>query len=170
MFQIDTERLRLRHLDAEDAPMILDLLNDAGFLRYIGDRGVRSLDDARTYIAEGPVESYRRHGFGLNHVGLRDASGASIGMCGLLKREHLPDPDIGFALLPAHVSRGYAREAAQAVIAHARDMLGVRRILATTALDNAASIRLLEQLGFRFEGLVRSPGYEGDSRLFAWSA
>lgn len=165
MFQLETERLILRHLDADDAPMMLELLNEESFLRNIGDRGVRSLDDARAYIENGPMASYRQFGFGLNRVALRDA-GPAIGICGLLQRPHLDHPDIGFALLPRYWSRGYAREAALAVLADGRTRLGLRRILATTAQENPESIRLLLQIGFHFDSLLQAPGYDQPSRLF----
>ena len=168
MFLIETERLALRHLSTEDAEMMLELLNEPSYIRNIGDRGVRSLEQARAHIENGPIASYQRHGFGLNRVALRDA-GPAIGICGLLKREHLEHPDIGFALLPRYWSRGYALEAARAVIAHAQRNLGLRRILATTALENADSIRLLGKIGFLGEGLIQSPGYDAPSRLFAWT-
>jgi RimJ/RimL family protein N-acetyltransferase len=169
MFRIETQRLIITHLTPEDAGFMLELLNQESFIRNIGDRGVRSVDDARAYIENGPMASYARHGFGLNRVALRDA-GAVIGICGLLKRDHLDHPDIGFALLPGFWSQGYAREAADAVIAHGREQLGLRRILATTALDNVDSIRLLEKMGFQFESLIQSPGYDDASRLFSWTA
>lgn len=164
---IETGRLHIRHLAADDAEWMLELLNEASFIRNIGDRGVRDLDGARAYIEAGPIASYARHGFGLNRVSLR-AGGLPIGICGLLKRDHLEHPDIGFALLPRYWSQGYAREAAEAVIAHGRRTFGMQRILATTALDNTDSIRLLQKLGFAAEGLIQSPGYEQQSRLFAW--
>jgi ribosomal-protein-alanine N-acetyltransferase len=169
MFRIETERLVITHLSSDDASFMLELLNQESFIRNIGDRGVRSVDDARAYIENGPMASYARHGFGLNRVALRDA-GPVIGICGLLKRDHLDHPDIGFALLPGFWSQGYAREAADAVMAHGRGQLGLRRILATTALDNVDSIRLLEKMGFQFESLIQSPGYDDASRLFAWTA
>jgi [ribosomal protein S5]-alanine N-acetyltransferase len=165
MFQLTTERLILRHLDADDAPMILRLLNEESFLRNIGDRGVRSLEDARAYIQSGPVASYQQFGFGLNRVALRD-DGPGIGICGLLQRPYLDHPDIGFALLPEYWSRGYAREAALAVLDDGRTRLGLRTILATTALENPESIRLLLQIGFRFDRLLQTPGYDQPSRLF----
>lgn len=167
VFRIETARLVLSHLTADDAGFMLELLNQESFIRNIGDRGVRDLDGARAYIQAGPVASYARHGFGLNRMALRDG-GAAVGMCGLLKRDHLEHPDIGFALLPRYWSQGYAREAAEAVLAHGRQAFGLRRVLATTAMDNVDSIQLLQKLGFVAEGLIQSPGYDGPSRLFAW--
>lgn len=156
----------MRRLTIDDAEFILALLNEPSFLRYIGDKKVRNLDDARQYILNGPVGSYERHGFGLNCVELRE-SHTPIGMCGLLKRDELSDPDIGFALLPDFWSKGFAFEAAQAVLKDARESLKIQRILAITSLDNDASITLLERLGFRFEDIVQlSPNGER-LRLFS---
>jgi [ribosomal protein S5]-alanine N-acetyltransferase len=142
-----TPRLSLRQLDADDAPFVLELLNDADFLRYIGDRKVRTLEQARAYIANGPVASYREFGFGLLHTSLKD--GTPIGLCGLLQRDFLPDPDIGFALLPAYRARGYCAEAAGAVLGHADST--IRRIGAIVQPDNAASLALLAKLGFELD-------------------
>jgi RimJ/RimL family protein N-acetyltransferase len=165
MTVLETERLSLRKLTVDDAEFILALLNEPSFLRYIGDKKVRNLDDARQYILNGPVASYERHGFGLNCVELRE-SHTPIGMCGLLKREELPDPDIGFALLPDFWNKGFAFEASEAVLRDARESLNLHRILAITSLDNDASISLLERLGFRFEKIVQlSPNGE-QLRLF----
>jgi len=162
MTVLETERLSLRKLTVDDAEFILTLLNDPAFLRYIGDKKVRNLDDARQYILNGPVASYERHGFGLNCVELRESQ-TPIGMCGLLKRDELPDPDIGFALLPDFCRKGFAFEAASAVLKEAQNL---PRILAITSLDNEASINLLQRLGFRFEKVVQlSPDGE-QLRLF----
>ena len=166
MTVLETERLSLRRLTVDDAEFILALLNEPSFLRYIGDKKVRNLDDARQYILNGPVASYERHGFGLNCVELRE-SHTPIGMCGLLKRAELPDPDIGFALLPDFWNQGFAFEAAEAVLRDARERLEIQRILAITSLDNEASISLLQRLGFRFEKVVQlSPSGE-QLRLFS---
>lgn len=164
MTVLETERLSLRKLTVDDAEFILALLNEPSFLRYIGDKKVRNLDDARQYILNGPIASYERHGFGLNCVELRE-SHTPIGMCGLLKREELPDPDIGFALLPDFWNQGFAFEAAEAVL---KDAGNLQRILAITSLDNEASINLLQRLGFRFERVVQlAPDHE-QLRLFVF--
>jgi len=166
MNELATERLRLRPFDLGDAAFALRLLNEPGFLRHIGDKGVRTLEDARAYLADGPLASYARHGFGLLAVVPR-AGGEPLGMCGLLKRDVLPDPDVGFALLAAHEGRGYAFEAASAVLADARERLGLARIVALVAPDNARSIRLLERLGMFPEGAVRLAEGDAPCRLFA---
>jgi RimJ/RimL family protein N-acetyltransferase len=149
-----TARLQLRELAPRDAPFILVLLNEPSFIQNIGDRGVRSLADAHDYLVNGPIASYTRHGFGLYLVELA-ATEEPIGICGILQREALPDPDLGFAFLPAYWGRGFAFEAAAAVRTYARSELGVGRLLAITSPRNDASIRLLERLGFRFERMTR---------------
>ena len=152
---LETDRLRIRQLSAEqDAEFILKLLNEPSFIENIGDRNVRTLDDARLYIINGPLVSYDRYGFGLWAVDLKE-SNATIGMCGLLKREVLEHVDIGYALLPEYWSRGYAREAVAGVLAHAEQNLKLERVLAVVNPDNEKSIRLLEELGFGYERMVQ---------------
>lgn len=165
MLPIETERLRLSRLTLDDAPFILELLNSPGFLRFVGDRGVRTLEAARRYLAEGPLASYARHGFGLYRVALR-GDGAPIGICGILKRDTLDDADLGFALLPAFEGRGYASEAAAATLVHGQEDLGLKRLAAITDPDNAGSIRVLERAGFRFEGRVRLLASEPELNLY----
>ena len=149
MTLLETERLTLRDASLEDAEFILRLLNEPSFLRFIGDRGVRTLDDAIRYIADRLIESYVRNGFGLWIVERRDAP-ARVGICGLVKRQALPDPDIGFAFLPEYWFKGYASESATAVRDHAFATLRLPRLLAVANADNAPSIRLLAKLGFEF--------------------
>jgi len=165
---IETTRLQLRQLTFYDAPFILELVNEPGWLRFIGDKGVRNLDDACRYLRQGPMASYERLGFGLYAVTLKD-DGTLLGMCGLLKRETLPDIDIGFAFLQRHQGRGYAYEAAAATIAHARQHLGLKRILAITTQDNDSSAKVLGKIGMRFHSLIESSG-EADLRLFELAA
>ena len=165
MTVIETERLILRRLCAADAAFILDLVNDPDWLRYIGDKDVHDLGAAERYIENGPVAMYARHGFGLYCVE-RKSDRAAIGMCGLIRRETLPDVDIGFAFLPAHRARGYAREAARATLEYGRDVLGLPRVVAITSPDNDASGRLLEAIGLSFEGLREYPGDERPIRYY----
>lgn len=162
---LETGRLVLRLIVAEDAPFILELLNDPSFLRFIGDRGVRTLDDARAYIEKGPSASYARFGFGLWLAQLRN-DGTPIGMCGLLKRDTLDDVDIGFAYLPAFRGQGYAHEAAAAVMVHGRLALGIPRIVAIVSPENVASIRLLEKIGLAFDRRIDLNGDGRDTCLF----
>lgn len=137
-----------------DAAFVLALLNEPSFIRHIGDRKIRSLEAATDYIETGPWSRPGGPGIGLRVVELRE-SGDAIGICGLLKRDTLVAPDIGFAFLPAYWSRGYAMEAAAAVLRHGREALGHPRIMAIVSPDNAASIRLLEKLGLRRERFAR---------------
>ncbi len=169
MIVLETDRLVLRRLTLNDAPFILELLNEPSFLRFIGDRGVRSLQDARLYILNGPIASYDQRGFGLYLVFLRE-TGDPIGICGLLKRDVLPDPDVGFAFLPAYWRQGYAFESATAILAHARESLDLKRVVAITSPDNVASIGVLEKMGMKFEKMVRLQGDTRDVRLFAREA
>lgn len=163
---LETERLTLRALSLDDAPFALSLLNEPSFHRYIGDRGVRTIEDAREYLRKGALESYARNGFGMMLVELRE-SGEAIGMCGLVKRDALPDVDIGFAFLPKHWSRGYAYESAAAVLEHARRELGIARVAGIVSPDNTSSIRVLEKLGLTFERMVRMAGDTHDIRYYA---
>jgi RimJ/RimL family protein N-acetyltransferase len=151
-----TQRLRVRRFVTDDAPFIVELLNDPGWIRYIGKRNVRTIEDAKGYLAKGPIDMYARLGFGLYLVELVDTR-EPIGMCGLIKRPALEDVDIGFAFLPRYAGQGYAFEAATAVMAHAR-ALGLDRIVAIVTRDNERSRRLLDRLGFRFERLHESGG------------
>jgi RimJ/RimL family protein N-acetyltransferase len=166
---IETDRLVLRRLSTDDAEFINELLNQPSFLRYIGDKEVRNNADAVRYIQTGPIASYDRFGFGLYLVELKE-TGASIGICGLLKRDSLPDVDVGFAFLPSYWSRGYAFESASAVMTYGREVLGLRRIVAITSPDNDSSIRLLERIGLRFEGLIKLSEDQSEVRLFGSSA
>lgn len=154
----------LRELTGADAPFILELLNEEGFLRFIGDKGVRDLDDARDYIAQGPADSYGRHGFGLYAVCLK--SGTAIGICGLVKRDALPDPDLGFAFLARYGSQGYAVESARAMMAFARERLKLPRIVAITSPDNRRSIAVLEKVGLTFDRYLTLQQGAAPVRLF----
>ena len=169
MTVLETERLVLRKLHADDAEFIVGLLNQPSFLRYIGDKEVRNNEDAVRYIETGPIASYERFGFGLYLVELKE-TGVPIGMCGLLKRDSLPDVDIGFAFLPDYWSRGYAFESAAAVMDYGRETLRLRRIVAITSPDNDASIKLLEKIGLRFERMIKLAEDQPEVRLFGTSA
>lgn len=147
LLPLRTERLVLRELDDADAPFLLELLNEPAFIANIADRGVRNIDDALAYLRAGPQASYAKHGYGLWRIALADTDEV-IGMCGILKRDTLPDPDLGYALLSRHEGNGYAIEAAAATLRAAREYLGIGRVLAITHPDNAGSIRLLRKLGF----------------------
>lgn len=147
---LETERLVLRRLSTGDSAFILGLVNEPSWLRFIGDKGVATLEDAERYIRNGPLEMYARLGFGLYLVELKE-SGVPIGICGLIKRETLEDVDLGFAFLPRFWGNGYAFESASATLSFGKRALGLSRIVAITSPDNVRSVKLLERLGFRFE-------------------
>jgi RimJ/RimL family protein N-acetyltransferase len=140
---------------AGDAEFIFRILNSPKFIKYIGDRGVRSVDDARDFIENRYRQSYRDHGFGLYTVELK-SNKELVGMCGFVRRETLPEPDIGFAFLPEHEGMGYGIESASAVLKYGLDELRFTKVLAITTPDNAASGKLLDKLGFVFERLIES--------------
>jgi RimJ/RimL family protein N-acetyltransferase len=157
--------LLLRQFSAEDAEFIFEQVNEPSFIQNIGDRGVRTLDDARAYISNGPVASYAKNGFGLFLVALKE-TGESIGMCGLIKRDTLIDVDIGYAFLPKFWGKGYAVEAARSVKAYAKDVIGLKRIVAITNPANESSIHVLEKIGLRFERMVRLSADDIELKLF----
>lgn len=150
---LETDRLFLRRFNIDDAPFIMEMLNDPLWLRFIGDKGVRTLDDARDYLVKGPLAMYEREGFGL-YLTARKDDGAAIGMCGLIKRDALDDVDIGFAFLPEFRTHGYALESASAMLAYGKDVFGLKRIVAIVSPDNERSARLLKKLGMTFEKSV----------------
>jgi RimJ/RimL family protein N-acetyltransferase len=164
--EIDTPRLTLRRLQDTDAAFVLELLNQPSFIQFIGDRNVRTLDAARDYIDNNPLRSYAAHGYGLLLTQLKTDT-TPIGMCGLVKREYFPDPDIGFAFLPAYWSQGFALEAATAVIDRAFATQAMHRILAIVQPDNAASIKLLGKLGFTGGRFFKSATTEPELLLLA---
>lgn len=166
---IETERLTLRHLSTDDAPFILELLNDPSFIQNIGDRNVRTIADAESYITKGPVTSYEKNGFGLDLVVLKE-TGESIGMCGLIKRDTLEDVDIGYAFLPRFWSKGYAVESASAVLEYGQQVHGLKRIVGITLEENKGSVRVLEKIGLKFEKMVKLAGDDEELMLFAIDA
>ena len=146
----ETERLILREADADDAEFILDLLNQPSFKKFIGDRGVRNADQAGEYISSRFINSYRDNGFGLYVMELK-ADATPVGLCGFVKRESLPFPDIGFALLPQFEKQGLGFEAATAVMQYGKANLSLRRVLAITSIDNESSGRLLDKIGLAYD-------------------
>jgi RimJ/RimL family protein N-acetyltransferase len=187
---LETERLIVREIESSDDAFILDLLNQPSFIKYIGDRNVRNLEQAREFIENRYRASYRENGYGLYAVELKgefatpsedeSASGverseiqnpkSTIGMCGFVRRETLPDADIGFAFLPQFERKGYAFESAAAVMEYGRETLGLKRVLAITSVDNESSGRLLAKLGFKFDGLITLAGDPEEIKLFSTGA
>lgn len=162
---LQTARLSLRRLTLDDAGLMLAIWNDPAFIRNVSDRGIRTIAEARQAMTEGPLKLYEDFGYGPYRVSIAD-SDMPIGICGIFRREGLDDPDIGYALLPDHYARGFAHEAAVAVVDHARNDLGIRRLVAVVSPDNTRSIRLLGKLGLEFEKMVRLPGDDYDVSLY----
>jgi [ribosomal protein S5]-alanine N-acetyltransferase len=164
---LETERLTLRWLDVKDAPFILELVNDPAWIQFIGDKGIKNLEDAKKYILNGPVDMYNKMGFGLYLVERKEDL-TPLGMCGLIKRDSLEDVDIGFAFLEKFRSKGYGYESAAAVIEYGVQKLGLKRIVAITSIDNVASGTLLEKAGLRFEKIISDSGE--NLKLFGYNA
>lgn len=163
---LETERTILRQVTEDDAAFILDLLNQPSFIRYIGDRKVRSLEQAREYVESRFTRSYQKFGFGMWAIELK-ADKTPIGICGFVRRETLPDADIGFALLSQFERKGYALETAAATMRYGSEKLNLGRVLAITSQDNEASGKLLEKLGFKFEGLIKISDDSEEAKLFS---
>jgi RimJ/RimL family protein N-acetyltransferase len=162
----ESKTLSAGHRAYDDCEFIFDLVNEPSFKRYIGDKGVRTLDDAREYLRNGPIGSYENHGFGLYLVS-RSSDETPLGICGLVKREEFDSPDLGFAFLERHWTNGYAYESSVAAIEHAGKQLGFKHILAMVDAENKSSRKLLEKLGFRFEKMARMPGGSEDICRYA---
>jgi len=163
---LETERLILQQASPEDAGVILALLNDSAFIRNIGDRGIRTLDEARNYIQDRLVASYENYGFGM-YLAVVKETGAPAGLCGLVKRVGLEDVDIGYALLPRHRSKGYATEASLAVKEYAKNTVRLKRLIAITNPDNQGSIRVLEKIGLEFEKMIKLSEDDIELKLYA---
>lgn len=163
---LTTQRLRLRWLSVDDAGLLLSIWNDPAFVRHVGDRGIRTRDEAVQAFSDGPLKLYSEYGYGPYRVSLRE-NDESIGICGLFRRDNLDDPDVGFALLPQYCGKGYAGEAAMAVVEHAQYGLGLPRLTAIVSPGNAVSIGLIEKLGLRFERMIRMQGDSDDISLYS---
>jgi ribosomal-protein-alanine N-acetyltransferase len=164
--ELETARLSLRRFVFDDAPHVVELLNQPSFIRNIGDRGVRNADDAHRYLHDGPMAMYEKYGFGLWHCSRR-TDGAFVGMCGLLKRDILPDVDVGYAFLPEHWGQGYAFEAANATVELGAGKFGLKRVIGVVSDHNTASIRVLEKIGMSYERMFPMRPDEPEVRLYA---
>ena len=162
--ELETPRLTLRRLQFDDAPFLVELLNEPSFIENIGDKCVRSVEDAHRYLREGPMAMYEKFGFGLWHTARKD--GVAVGMCGLLKRDNLPDADVGYAFLPAFWGQGFALEATAATLRHGARKFGLTRVLGVVSEGNAGSIRVLEKLGMNFERMFSMQDAEPAARLY----
>jgi len=161
-----TNRLVIRHLTLDDAAFMVKLLNEESFIRYIADKNVRNITDAENHLRTGPMASYKEFGYGLNIVTLK-GSGKPIGICGLLKRDELQHPDLGFAFLPNYCGKGFALEAADAVLKQSINTHSLKTILAVTLPDNLSSNKLLEKVGFIRHGMVEL--YNSQNNLYQFT-
>lgn len=163
---LETERLIIREIIESDAEFILDLLNQPSFIKYIGDRNVRTIEDAKNFLETRYRKSYADNGYGLFLVESKE-SGTSLGICGFVKRDNFQYADIGFAFLPQFEKRGYALESAAAMMKYGKEILGFEEVLAITTQDNESSGKLLNKLGFKFDELIEMPNNEV-LKLFSW--
>lgn len=160
-----TDRLIVRPFTFDDCDFIINLLNQASFIRYIADKNVRNTDDAKQYLLAGPMASYDKFGFGLSMVMLKSTN-TPIGMCGLLKRDELNHPDLGYAFLTEYCGAGYALESAKSVLAAGVEKYNLSTVLAVTLPDNARSNHLLQQADFNQNGTI--PLYGSDNNLYVF--
>ncbi len=165
---IETDRLKLRAITIDDTELMLAVWNDPAFMRNVMDRGIRTPEEAREALQEGALKIFSDFGYGPYCMSLK-SGGSMIGICGLFRRENLDDPDIGFAVLPDYCGQGYAGEAAAAVVAYARDDLGLGALTAIVSPGNAASIRLIEKLGLTFDSMITMPGEDDAICLYSMS-
>ncbi|QBP42310.1 GNAT family N-acetyltransferase [Paenisporosarcina antarctica] len=163
---LETERLILRQINTDDAEFMLSLLNEPDWIKYIGDRGIQTVEAAKKYIQDGPMTMYEEHGIGLYLVELKESE-TPIGICGLIQRDFLKDVDLGFAIGSKYWGSGYAFEAAQATLTYGNEVLGFQRIAGFTSLDNEKSANLLLKLGMIEEGNIKFASTLEDVRLFA---
>jgi RimJ/RimL family protein N-acetyltransferase len=163
---IQTQRLGLREFTLNDTPFIIELLNSPGWLRFIGDRNVKTEEQAKSYLEKGPIKSYLENGFGLCLVE-RKEDNLPVGMCGIIKRENLENPDIGFAFLPDYTGKGYAYEIASATMIYAKDKLKINNVYAITVSENEKSIKLLEKIGLKFIKKIFLPDDKEELLLFS---
>ncbi len=162
---ISTERLRLRPVTVDDAELMLAVWNDPAFIHNVADRGIRTVEDAREAIQAGAQKLFDEYGYGPCCMSLK-TNGLMIGICGLFRRDNLDDPDIGFAVLPEYCGKGYAGEAALAVVEYARATLGIAALTAIVSPTNAPSIGLIEKLGLSFQRMITMPGDDHEIRLY----
>lgn len=165
MTLIDTDRLSIRYIKVEDFNFIFRLLNDPSWIKYIGDKGIKTEDDAKNYIQTGPLQMYKNFGFGLYLVTLKETA-VPIGLCGLIKRPSLENIDLGYAFLPEYTGKGYAFEATKAVLQYGKEQLTIDKIVAITTLDNFSSEKVLLKLGFTFDSLIKEKNDAEELKLF----
>ena len=163
---IQTERLILRKFTLNDAAFMLELLNTTAWLRFIGDRNVRTIKQAEQYLLDGNIKSYQEYGFGFYVVVIKETN-ESIGICGIKKREGLDDVDIGFGFFPQFMGNGYGYEAASATLDYALNVLKIKRIVAIVDPENVASIGLIKKIGLQFEKMIQLSQKDIELMLFS---
>ncbi len=163
--ELKSERLILSEFTKNDASFFYDLANDPDFIKYIGDRNVNSILDAEKYITDKIAPSYTLHNFGFYIVRLKE-NGASIGMCGLIKRDWMDYVEIGFAFLTKYRGMGYAIESSIVTKEFAKEKLGISTLSAITDVNNEKSGNLLEKLGFEYNRLITYPGENLKCKLY----
>ncbi|MEO6901626.1 MAG: GNAT family N-acetyltransferase [Bacteroidia bacterium] len=162
---VQTERLLLRQFNVNDVDFIIQLLNSPGWIKNIGDRNIKTVEQAKNYLLNGPMQSYQLHGFGLSLVMLKETN-TPIGMCGLIKRDTLPHVDIGFAFLPAYIGKGYCYEMASAILMNAKNNFKLPRIVAVTLPTNISSVNVLKKLGMQFDKKIILKGDTEELELY----
>lgn len=160
----ETNRLLISKITLNDAKFFLELVNTPNWLKYIGDRKLKTIKDAKYYLKKGTLKSYTDYGFGFYKLELKEIEKSPIGICGLVKREQLEDVDIGFALLPKYEGKGFGYEASVEVLKLAKETFNLNRIVAITLPTNTSSIKLLEKLGLLFEKRI-NPFEDGKELL-----
>jgi RimJ/RimL family protein N-acetyltransferase len=163
---LETERLQLKWFTLADTPLMYAIWNDPAFMRFVGDRGIETLEMAETAMCDGPLHLYETYGYGPFRV-TRRSDGTDAGVCGLYRRENLDAPDLGFAFLPDYRGMGFGYESSRAVLLHAHDELELATVTAIVSPKNTASIGLLRKLGLVFEKTIRMPGEDEDVGLYS---
>ena len=163
----ETNRLIISKLTKKDAAFFLDLVNSPNWIKYIGDRNLKTVKDAKDYLKNGTIKSYNNYGFGFYKLQLKEEGLKSIGTCGLVKRDQLDDVDIGFAMLPEYEGRGFGYESSLAVLKLAKEKFNLKKIVAITLPTNHNSIKLLEKLGLTYEKRVKP--FEDDEELLLFA-
>ncbi|WP_417874166.1 GNAT family N-acetyltransferase [Xanthomarina gelatinilytica] len=163
----ETNRLLISKLTLEDASFILELTNTPHFIKYVGNKNLKTLEDSKNYLKEGTLKSYKNFGFGFYKLQLKQEQNKTIGTCGLVKREQLDHVDIGFAMLPGYEGKGFGLEASKEILKLAKNTFKLTRILAITLPTNSNSIKLLEKLGLTYEKRVKP--FEDDEELLLFA-
>ena len=167
MIIAETERLLISKFTLEDAPFFLELVNTPNWIKYIGERNIKTIPQAEEAIKKGHLKSYKTYGFGFYTLQLKSEQNKTIGTCGLIKRDTLKHPDIGFALLPDYESKGFGYESSIAIMSLAKKQFKLKKVLAITLPTNKSSIKLIEKIGLSYEKRVKP--FEDDEELLLFA-